>query len=211
MSKAVLISIQPKWCDLIVQGMKTVEVRKTRPSIKTPFKVYIYCTKGKKRLLDIVRDGDGLWGYEYHGETLFLKAPDVPTSMWEYQQKVIGEFVCDAIAPITFPKGGGATLHYFGDAKNWYTGLTVKEAKKYCGDTEKRGLYGWHISDLVIYDHPKELSDFWYLQEQYCEPQRCKGCPRDQMPTVDGDYDFDCEWRRPIERAPQSWCYVEEQ
>ena len=42
--KAVLISIKPNWCKLIWSGMKTVEVRKTRPKLETPFKVYIYCT-----------------------------------------------------------------------------------------------------------------------------------------------------------------------
>lgn len=30
MSKAVLISIRPKWCEKIASGMKTIEVRKTR-------------------------------------------------------------------------------------------------------------------------------------------------------------------------------------
>ena len=43
--KSVLISIKPKWCELIADGKKTVEVRKTKPKIKTPFKCYIYCTK----------------------------------------------------------------------------------------------------------------------------------------------------------------------
>lgn len=42
MSKAVLISINPKWCELIAIGKKTIEVRKSRPKIKTPFKVW-YC------------------------------------------------------------------------------------------------------------------------------------------------------------------------
>ncbi len=36
MSKSVLISIKPKWCELIASGKKTVEVRKTKPAIKTP-------------------------------------------------------------------------------------------------------------------------------------------------------------------------------
>ena len=45
MSKAVLISIQPKWCELIASGRKTIEVRKTKPNIPTPFKCYIYQTK----------------------------------------------------------------------------------------------------------------------------------------------------------------------
>ena len=45
--KAVLISINPLWCELIGNGEKTIEVRKNRPKLKTPFKVFIYCTKAK--------------------------------------------------------------------------------------------------------------------------------------------------------------------
>lgn len=62
MSKAVLMSTQPKWCELIANGKKTVEVRKTRPKLKTPFKVYIYCTKGKLALL---RDDTDTEKYKY--------------------------------------------------------------------------------------------------------------------------------------------------
>ena len=43
---AVLISIRPKWCEKIISGEKTIEVRKTRPKLATPFKCRIYCTKG---------------------------------------------------------------------------------------------------------------------------------------------------------------------
>ena len=45
MSKAVMLSIRPKWCEKIASGEKTIEVRKTRPKLDTPFKVYIYCTQ----------------------------------------------------------------------------------------------------------------------------------------------------------------------
>ena len=45
--KAVLISIQPKWCEKIFNGSKSIEIRKSRPSIPTPFKVYVYMTKRK--------------------------------------------------------------------------------------------------------------------------------------------------------------------
>ena len=51
--KAVLISIRPKWCEKIMTGQKTIEVRKTRPKMDTPFKCYIYkCGNGKLDLLD---------------------------------------------------------------------------------------------------------------------------------------------------------------
>lgn len=42
----ILISTQPKWCEKIIAGIKKIEVRKTRPRLKTPFKCYIYCAKG---------------------------------------------------------------------------------------------------------------------------------------------------------------------
>lgn len=42
--KSVLISIRPRWCELIASGRKTIEVRKTYPKLPTPFMCYIYCT-----------------------------------------------------------------------------------------------------------------------------------------------------------------------
>lgn len=72
MSKAVMISIRPKWCEKIASGEKTIEVRKTRPKkLKNPFKCYIYCTQGRD-----ARRLRGSWG------------------------KVIGEFTCDEITRV---------------------------------------------------------------------------------------------------------------
>lgn len=56
--KAVLLSIRPEWCVKILNGEKTVEIRKNRPKLKPPFKCYIYCTKAPKKLITIFRDGD---------------------------------------------------------------------------------------------------------------------------------------------------------
>ena len=67
MSKAVMISIRPRWCNLIAKGEKTIDVRKTRPKLETPFKCYIYQT--------LPKSGD--WN--------------------ERDGRVIGEFVCDKV------------------------------------------------------------------------------------------------------------------
>lgn len=76
---SIIASIQPKWCELIASGKKTIEVRKTAPK-ETPFKVYMYCTIAKDRK-------------KYTDEF------DVPieTKMWMGNGKVIGEFVCDKV------------------------------------------------------------------------------------------------------------------
>lgn len=82
--KAVLISIKPKWCELIASGRKTVEVRKTRPQLETPFKVYIYCTKDNTFAEKTLR------GFDENGKAVYHRA---------HKGKVIGEFVCDRIFP----------------------------------------------------------------------------------------------------------------
>lgn len=89
-----------------------------------------------------------------------------------------------------------------------YTCLTDQQIIDYLGNGNQG--YGWHISNLVIYDKPKEIRDFCYPTEKYCEKEMCGGCPKDQVMGLDGDYAFDCEWQRPIKRTPQSWCYVQD-
>lgn len=71
MIKAVLISIRPKWCEKNASGEKTIEVRKTRPKLETPFKCYIYETQGWV-------EKDGIMEFRLGG-------------------RVIGEFTCDRI------------------------------------------------------------------------------------------------------------------
>ena len=82
--KSVLISTKPKWCELIANGKKTVEVRKTKPKLNVPFKCYIYCTDAK-------------------GQAFFTKGENgnyAPTRMGN--GKVIGEFICDRIVDIPY-------------------------------------------------------------------------------------------------------------
>ena len=97
--KSVLISIQPKWCELILRGKKTVEVRKSRPKLKPPFKVYIYATKPRsKNDLGLILD-KGMFGSSK--EVGFLYKRNYETAKQLNMQilsgKVIGEFVCDCI------------------------------------------------------------------------------------------------------------------
>ena len=186
MSKAVLISIRPKWVQKIANGEKTIEVRKTKPKLDTPFKCYIYCTLPKYPHEDFI-------------------ATDYPMPQFYGGGKVIGEFTCERIAPITYD--GGRLWCPTNAAFSPATCLSQAEIIAYIGD--KGRCYGWHISDLRIYDTPRDLGEFWFPPELYCEKERCGGCPYDQVADVNGEYRFDCEWKRPLTHPPQSWCYVE--
>lgn len=178
MSKAVLISIRPEWCEKIINGQKTIEVRKTRPKMDTPVKCYIYCTKPEEKLLTIMKDGDENYGETYHGKTVFIKTEKAPTTgLWDKRQKVIGEFLCDQIININ---GAGRIPS---DAAR-PTCLEPAELHQYLGAATG---YGWHISNLRIYDHPRDLWEFTGLRET--------------------KYGLT---PKPITRPPQSWRYVEE-
>lgn len=161
MSKAVMLSVRPKWCEKIASGEKTIEVRKTKPKLETPFKCYIYCTMDHPYISVSCGELDKL---NYRTNTVGRR-----------NGKVIGEFTCDRIYEL-------APLNHAPDDVEKQACLTREEIVNYLKGTG----YGWHISDLRIYDAPRELSEFTGLRNT-----RFGAAPYD------------------IKRAPQSWCYVE--
>lgn len=165
--KSVLISIQPKWCELIASGKKTIEVRKTAPKLDTPFKCYIYCTLSGSN--EIAKD-----------------LPKWYREKWyEKKGKIIGEFVCNDIEDICCingqAEGSGETQYREVDG----TCLTRIDFMQY---GKGKILYGWHVSDLKIYDKPKELGEY------------SREIGRDKNVIAYSK----------LTRPPQSWCYVEE-
>lgn len=199
MAKAVLISIRPKWCEKIISGEKTIEVRKNRPKLETPFKAYIYCTTGRPDLNIPISQERLMQDYLNTGSMKSLNCP-------HGNGKVIGEFTCDRIYNID--KDGVDFI--FTPTPNGYA-VYKKAAEKRCGlcaamtDDELHSYlghfqgFGWHISDLKIYDTPRKLSEFKGL----CKVESdCCACPHYNYSKMDCD-------GRTINRPPQSWCYVE--
>ena len=191
MSKAVLISIRPKWVEKIASGEKTIEVRKTKPKLETPFKCYIYCTlQGCNEFFrvdlgrDVAKWNRGKWA--------------------DRKGKVIGEFTCDRIYKIDkdstdflFKAGGLSVYKQAAEEKcGLCVAMTDDELHGYLGHCQG---YGWHISDLLIYAQLRELSEFRRATDpcDSCHAEytwECTGCK-----NLSGD----------IKRPPQSWCYVE--
>lgn len=179
--KAVLLSIRPKWCELIARGQKTIEVRKTKPKLETPFKCYIYQSQRK-------------WLYKLLEK---LSSFEWVRAVIEGQGKVIGEFICDRVYQYSSdwlgcrPADGtdisteDMTKLSCMTAKELYDYENSAEAEDYC--LYLIGLYGWHISGLKIYNKPKKLEEFSGLRETKFEYEPVK-----------------------LTRPPRSWRYVEE-
>ena len=196
--KSVLISIRPKWCELIASGEKTIEVRKTYPKLPTPFRCYIYCTSVKSmNLQDYVAVHQATGG-----------------AVDDWSGKVIGEFVCYHVTNLFLEN------HlWLSEEDVLHTCLTADELREYgCG---ANGLYGWHISDLKIYDKPKELSEFAVADKEAI--RQCEYREQSYYPFTDTGYiknGFYCkvkdDWcfggckRKALARPPQSWRYVED-
>lgn len=233
MSKAVLISINPKWCELIASGKKTIEIRKTKPKLETSFKCYIYQTNPKKRLIDVIKDGDEIFGETYHGKTQFIKTDNDGCHLaihpiYKEYGKVIGEFMCHDISTYE-------TEFYPHDKQPVYEAITEWNAENevweavasncdtyrtnflkstcMCLEDFRRYLgagvipfYGWHISDLVIYDKPRELKEFYRECSGIDDTGLCYECDK----AVGEECDCAVHYELHLTRPPQSWCYVEE-
>lgn len=198
---AVLLSVRPKWCELIANGKKTIEVRKTKPKIRPPFKCYIYCTK-PKMITKYVFKPEDYPEYMRPEKPVFCKVPDGSSpycSVVNGNGKVIGEFVCDVIFTMSITYSDPTSRIALKEFP--YTCLTDRQIIDYLGNGNQG--YGWHISNLVIYDKPKELNEF-YLKK------KCHSCKRSGYESSACIYDEDCIVPAIITRPPQSWCYVQD-
>ena len=133
MKNAVMISVRPEWVNKIVVREKILEVRKTAPVLEHKFKVYIYCTKH----------------FKGKGAAIFERGYK------DRLGKVVGEFTCKTIDRVDIPYPAFQNRL----DKKYTKGSCVPyyELHRYAYHDD---LYFWYIDDLVIFDNPKNLSDF---------------------------------------------------
>lgn len=176
--KSVYRSIKPYWLYLILIGKKTIEVGKTFPKADDWNKeVFLHCSKDMKSFKRIP-EKDQEWMRKYLG-------------------KCACRFVCNDYSPylsnctvfesVLFPSPDDLAKMC----------LTLEEFNAY--GTKGKLLYGWYISNLVIYDKPRELSEFRKYGVCPCSAKSILHC------TENMSFCAKCNLTRP----PQSWCYVE--
>lgn len=200
--KSVIISIKPYWVFLIIAKTmgwnidkeKTVEVRKTCPKDNEWNKIgKIYCTKDKQSFNCISK--------EYQ------------PFMQKFLGKVIGEFVCNKITRIAYCGYDNERIELNIVDKNltikkldagflFRCRLSFNDIEKYANGNE---VYGWHISDLKLYEEPKDIGEFYrggmlsyddWLYGIY----NGNGGARSSYESYKNAFK--------LSKAPQSWCYV---
>lgn len=180
----ILASIKPYYYYLIAEEKKKIEVRKT--ALKNlPQDIAFYMSKDEKS---------------------FAK---IPKEFQEKYRKHFGKIgmrvVCNKVMFLT-PLG----LRGFEMREEILKliCLTNDDLNAYGG---LKTLYGWHISDLKIYDKPKDLSEFFgecpnYKDLPAYNHVNCNHCRY--------SYNINCfikcqiDGRKPLTRPPQSWQYL---
>ena len=196
--KAIMISIQPQWVEKILNGEKTIEIRKTKPSCELPCKVYIYCTMPNKQENRKPHSWEVVWLKRVVAEFTLNKVDTIE--------------ICD---PCVLRNGEQQDWHWFKsnaclDSKEIISYIGYGNDHDGWGNEYAKG-YAWHIDDLKIYDKPKELSEFYGAKE----------CPYKDWGDIDniGCWESYCEMfsrgecrfgHLKLERPPRSLCYVEE-
>lgn len=190
MNKAILLSIKPNWVAKILNGEKTIEIRKRLIPVGT--KVYIYVTKNGLILqIDRTNNFCRLW-----------KEKNNRLNCDYLNGKVVASFIvdkcekCEMQMCLYNQHSIYINNKYVGELESCKLELleksciTSEELYKYLSnDFDEKIFYAWHISQLKIFDKPKELGEF--------------GIP--QKPYKNGNYEV-----KILTKAPQSFMYVEE-
>lgn len=181
--KSILISIKPRFVAKILNGEKTIEIRKTMPKCDLPIQVYIYCTKGKP----LMYCSDKRW--HWHIKEIKNFQYDTRFNYYAgFNGKVVAKFTLNKVEEITYD----STYTTF-QLNRVSQNSCLKEKELFDYLKGKVG-YAWHISDLEIFGRPKELSEFYGTKQYFI----CCESGTDKTPRY-----------AQLAKAPQSWCYVE--
>lgn len=198
MKKAILMAVQPQHLEKILNGEKTIEIRKTIPKCDFPIDVYLYCCKSNVPYPILPKDKK--WGEGYLANNKVVAK--FTLNKWNYGGTSQNQKIYN-LAPEYIPIEELLTKSC----------LTKDEMATYEYTNHKVGVFAWNIDNLQIFDKPMELSDF----DQECEYKegyrKCNKCPFFVVESNEsiGHEEYcnrDTDRMMPLLRAPQSWQYV---
>ena len=213
--KSILISVKPKWAMLEMNGKKLIEVRKNY--IEPPFKVYNYVTQeSRKTYFNLVNHCGQImfapksWDNALNGKVAFEYVVN-KVDKYAYDH----DFDCDNCSEM---------MYYIKSGELEKTCLTYRELERYGKD---KTLYGWYISDLIIYDKPKELGEFYVYNKElekrfidgdgFCcydgkdeNGEPLNDCSGDNIKRCYECWEEWSGWCKCVTRPPQNFIYISE-
>ena len=189
MRKSILLSIKPEHALNILNGIKTLELRKSVPK---GFKgwVYVYVTKAKPYLYmndTLMQTNERFYVSDIKDSTddiQFLLNGTIPFRFWFDEYDVIEV----------------DSEHY--RAISDKVCLTLDDIIEYCNGKD---LYAWQIKKTEIFDKPMELSEFYTWNDSYDICPFAMSLSEEYMTSEEILINRGCKI---LTKAPQSWQYV---
>lgn len=218
----ILASLKPYYYYLIGEKKKNIEVRKS--ALKDlPQDIVFYMSKDEKSFAKIPKEFQAKYRKHFGKVGMKLVCDKVEKfycASVPYQKENnlgYGQFVDNGVYKVN---GWHEGVVFERNDRYIDTMLNNNDLKEMCLSAQElfdyigigKYLYGWHISDLKIYDKPRELSEFRKPLDRvwgsYCNDYCDRGC------ISFGNSDYSCNdywnWEKGLTRPPQSYMFVEE-
>lgn len=209
--KEIMISIKPEYVEKILNGQKTIEIRKSKPSCELPCKVYIYCTKAND---NFVKKCKTICNKYY--ESKYLSS--LSHKLYNYGiGKVVAYFTLNKVETLERDLNDWLPKNRYDISNELLKDIKLNQEQlwKY---GQGKTLYAWHIDNLKIYDEPRELSEFYKnnykkiideLEFNGYDEKHCKFAVGNSFIGDDGYCDYTNCPKLKLQTPPRNYCYVE--
>lgn len=174
--KAIMLTIRLKWFYLTYKGIKTIEVRKSAPKdfVGDVFEV-VSKTNFEKDLMEIP-ENEREFFRQFKGKVGLKFTLNKVEKILEHITNTYMSYCTNSLSCDEFFEKSCLTIDELENYLNW-----------------NAGGYAWHISNLVIFDRPRELSEFKIPCDFKCPKLGCCYCHKNTRLT----------------KAPQSYQFIE--
>lgn len=154
LNERLLIPIQPPHVQNILNAKKWIEVRKTRPKLQLPFRMYIYCTQDQSWPLCYTDEGSDVF-----------RCTNISYPERNLNGKIVGDCMVLEIETYTWDEVN--QCYDISDDDLSYTCLSQDQLFAY---GKGKPLYGYRFSSVARYHTPLPLTAAW----KYTPPTICR-------------------------------------
>lgn len=179
----ILITLPPEQVANILNGKQTIIIQKTAPKCELPIEACIYCAKDTSGGLLVKNTSTDTIGFA-KGKAVLKDDLTRFSYIQLFNGKVVAKFTLKKVEEIlALPTEIGCSYQTVTLPFKFLMQKSCVNSEGFNHYLKCKNGYAWHISDLQIFDKPKEIIEFF-------EPYNCGELPI------------------PLVNPPKSWRYI---